>query len=1063
MENHTKQKRKMRRKGYPARALFLLLITVFQFFVVSVFAQSVNVKGKVLTSEGKPIENAIVQTSSMDKDTKTDKSGIFSIRIEPKEELIVVKEGFISQKVSYNGESELVINLSIYSGENENNLVNILYGKRREQNITAAVSHISGATVENNPIVSNNLRLAGYLPGLMVLQSNGEPGNEGSRTLLRGRRTLSNHDNTPVFIIDGYERDFSLLDPNEIESITVLKDAAAAAQYGLRSGNGIVLVTTKRGNEGKIKISFNMRAGVKSPTTKPKFLNAYNYAQLYNEAQWNDYDDGTRTQEQLNAFKPEYSSAVLEKYRLAAQGIYNDEMDRYLYPDNNWYNDYVKDDVWQQRYSVDVRGGNKFAKYFVSLGYTNSDGMFKVDKDANQYNTNANFNMFTLRSNVDIQATSKLLLSLDLSARQEQRNSPGERDGYTSRIFQSLYRTPPNAFPVFMPDGSIAGTKDITNNPYGLLNKQGYTQYYIRNIFTTVKAKYDLDIITKGLNLWGEFAFDNWFDQETTRNKTFQVYSLNTTKNEDGTYSPVYDSKGNLSYTPTGKDTQMGTGGSYPGSTRTMALKFSLDYTKQIGDNTIYALLGYSQRQISQENNSNLARQYRGLNTRISYAYKNRYLAEFTAGYEGSEQMPPKNKFGFFPAVSVGWILSEEDFLKGNKLINFLKLRASYGLTGNDDMGGYFMYLERYVKDGGINMGQSATGLDGWYEDVLAQKEVTWEKVRKANIGIDGKFLSDKLSLSFDVFMEKNSDIMVDRNKSLLMGIRLPLYPAGKVDNKGLELGISYSDNIGKDFEYMISGMFSTSKNKIVEMNEITPYWDYQQVTGRSIGNVFGYEAIGFFSQADIDNPDTPSQFDVAGKVVRPGDIMYKDQNGDGVINTEDMVYLGDNESNNFASLALGLRYRRFDFNIQFTGQFGGTRGLNNELAYEFYSNGGVMEHHLNRYNPRDPEAYQSHGMKFYKGDYPRLSIERTANNRAASDFWRVPNDLLRLKSLEIGYTFDKELLKKARIEKLRLYVNGYNLHTWSKTDLVDLEAGSGSGVFYPIQRIWNFGINVTF
>jgi len=1062
MENHLKQKRKMTGKEPLDRIVSVLLIAFFQFFVISALAQSVSIKGTILTQGGNPVEGATVSVKDTGKSIKTDKSGAFSIKVDPSESIIVTKDGYISQEVAYNGQSNLTINLNtLYSEISETSYVNILNGKQKEQNITAAVSHIQGKTVENNPIISNNLRIAGYLPGLLVLQSNGEPGNEGSRSLLRGRRSLNT--NTPVFMVDGYERDISLLDPNEIESVTVLKDAAAAAQYGLRSGNGIVLITTKRGDEGRIKVTFNMRAGVKSTTTKPKFLNSYNYAQLYNEAQWNDYDDGTRTASELTAFQPTYSPAVLEKYRLAAQGTYENDIDRYLYPDNNWYNNYIKDDVWQQRYSVDVRGGNRFAKYFVSVGYTHSDGMFKVDKDANKYNTNADFNMFTIRSNVDIQATSKLLLSLDLSARQEQRTTPGNRDGYASRIFQSLYRTPPNAFPVFMPDGNIGGTKDITTNPYGLLNKQGYTQYYIRNMFTTVKAKYDLDFITKGLNLEGSFAFDNWFDQETVRSKTFKVFSLNTTQNADGTFAPVYNANNDFTYTETGSDSQMGNSGSYPSTMRTLALGFNLDYSTQIGDNSIYALLGYSQRQLSQENNSNLSRQYRGMNARISYAYKNRYLAEFNAGYEGSEQMPPGKKFGFFPAVSAGWVLSEEDFLQGNKLINYLKVRASYGLTGNDDMGGYFMYLERYVKGGGINMGQSATGLDGWYEDALAQKEVTWEKVKKANIGIDGRFLSDKLTLSFDAFLEKNSDIMVDRNKSLLMGIRLPLYPAGKVDNKGLEFGISYGDNIGKNFEYVISGMFSTSKNKIVEMNEITPYWDYQKVTGRGIGNVFGYEAVGYFTQEAIDDPNTPSQFDVAGKVVRPGDIMYKDQNGDGVINTEDMVFLGVNESNNYASLGLALKYRRFDFNILFTGQFGGTRGLNNELAYEFYSNGGVMEHHLNRYNPQNPEAYENHGMRFYKGDYPRLSIERTANNRVASDFWRVPNDLIRLKSLEVGYTFNNALLQKARIENLRLYVNGYNLHSWSKTDLVDLEAGSGSGVFYPIQRIWNFGINVTF
>ena len=937
-----------------------------------------------------------------------------------------------------------------------------LNSTQKQDRVTGAYSQMDFSNVANNPIVNNVHKMTGHLSGISIFQSNGEPGVEAARILIRGERSFNS--NTPIILVDGFERDISLLDPNEIETITILKDAAATAQYGLRGGNGIIAVTTKRGINGKVKVSFSASAGIKQDLSRPQLLGSYDYARLYNEAMYNDYDDGTRTQAELSAFVPKYSTAVLEKYNQATSGIYGSDADRYLYPNINWYDTYVKNNTWQQHYNLTTQGGNNFAKYFLSLGYLQNEGIFNVDKNANTYNTNAGMNRITLRANVDIQATKTLNIMANISAMQEQRTNPGDISSFSTRVFQSMYRTPPNAFPVLNPDGSLGGTKDYTNNPYGLLNKQGYSLYYIRNTDADLTLKQNLNFITPGLNIVATFAFDTWYDQQTTRDKTFAVYNIVTKIEDDGSWSPVYNAAGNYQYVKTGSDTPMASDGSFPNTNRTLAGIIKLDYQRDFGVHSIYAMFGGSRREVSSENNNNLPRQYAGLFSKISYAYDNRYLLEFNSGYEGSEQFYSKNRFGFFPAISAGWILTNEKFFPQNNIVNSLKIRGSYGLTGNDDIGGsYFAYLHSFYSNGTTQFGKelpvgTSVKFGVWAESAPAQLGITWEKIKKANLGVDALLFSKKLQLSADIFQEKNKDIMVNGNFSLLLGAKLPLVPVGKTENKGLDLSSSFTDKIGA-VKYRVTGIFSTFRDKIINDGKI-PLVDYQSQIGLPIHTVFGLEAIGLFTQADIDNPNTPSQ--ILWGNVRPGDIKYKDQNNDGVIDEYDRVFLDRQINHTQTSLNLELYYKNFDFSILAVGQYGGSMSLNNESAYEFYMNGGVWKQHLNRYNPREPESYVDHVMKFYKGDYPRLSLTGAENNRQGSTFWRVPTDLLRLKTIELGYSFNSSLLNKIGLSGLRLYVNGYNLAQWSYTGILDVETGSGSGIVYPIQRILNFGLKIT-
>jgi TonB-linked SusC/RagA family outer membrane protein len=911
--------------------------------------------------------------------------------------------------------------------------INTFNGRQLQQEVTGAFSPLKGASVRNVPIINNLNRMQGMAAGLFVMQNNGEPGDEAASLLVRGKRTFRT--NAPVILVDGFERSMDFLDPNEIESITLLKDAAATAQYGLRGGNGIVLVTTRRGQEGGIKISFNARAGVKAPTTTPKLLNAWQYATLYNEALVND------------GAAPKYNAADLEKYRNAAQGIYASDLDRYLYPDINWYDQYVNRSTWQQRYSVDVQGGNKNAKYFISVGYTRNSGLYKVDKSANTYNTNADFNMITLRSNIDVNVNKRFSLSLDLAGRQEQRTFPGSRTDASLRLFRSLYKTPPNAFPVFTPDGLLGGTKDFTTNPYGLLNEQGYSLYYVRSMFATLRAKHELDFITPGLSIKANIAFDSWYDMVTNRSKSFKVYDLRQ-PNGNVEYKP----DGSIKYVETGSNTQMSSGVEYPSTRRIFNADGSLNYERTFGKHAISGVVAVNQRIISSENDGNIPRAYLGSNGRISYAFNKRYLAEFNFGYQGSEQLLPGMKYGFFPAASVGWVLSEERFLQKNKWVNFLKLRASHGITGNDDIGGYFVWYQKYASSGGVNFGLTSIGYSGWNESAFALNNVTWEKVRKTNVGVDAVLWKNRISLTFDYFYERNKDIMIQPALPYIMGIRFPDFPIGIVENKGFDASLSYTQQFG-GVELSITGIIGQAKNKVLNRGEEKPRFDYQARTGRPLDAIFGLEALGLFqNQAAIDN-SAKQTFGVA----KPGDIRYKDQNGDNVIDAYDEVYLGQG---GFPTLqygaGLGVKFKGIDLNILFTGQSGSQLGLTGESIWEFHDNGTVREHHLGRFNPEDNNSWAN-------ATYPRLSLSNKANNQRSSTYWLQDGSMVRLKTLEAGYTLPQKLSERIRMDNVRIYVSGYNLFTWSSTDLVDTEARSGHYVVYPIQRILNAGITITF
>ncbi|MFZ5430154.1 MAG: SusC/RagA family TonB-linked outer membrane protein [Bacteroidota bacterium] len=1022
-----------------------LILAIFLMAAFTVFAQNESksnlVTGIVTSSNAEPMEGVSVTVRGGNAKAVTNADGRFSIQAGPNASLIFSSEGYVSITEGVSGRKEILVSLKEFYEEHEaKDYVNKLYGRQRKEYVSSAISQIYGNLTGNSPVISNGNKLAGVLPGLFVMQNNGEPGDEGASFWLRGKRTLRGKG--PVVMVDGVERSMEFLDPSDIETVTVLKDAASTAQYGMRGGNGVLLVTTKRGEGGKIKVTFNARGGIKEPTTKPRFLDAYDYATLYNEAQRNDNPSQALM----------FNSVDLAKYMQAREGTLTG-LDPYLYPNIDWYGDYVRDYTWQQRYSVNIDGGNKFAKYFVSGGYTLNNGLYNVDKTVNSYNTNASMDMFTLRSNIDIDVTDQFKMSLDLAGKQEQRTYPGSRTDAALRVFRSLYKTPPMAHPVLSPDGKIAGTKDYTNNPYGLLNYQGYSLYYTRMMAATLTMVHDLDFITDGLKIMGKVSFDSYYEQTTLRNKNFKVYQITTVLNADGTRTPVYMPNGTtLKYIETGTDTQMGSGGEYNDAQRLLNYDLGLDYARTFGSHDLVAWVGFNQREIGQENNANLPRFYRGFNGRLAYVLASKYLAEFNVGYQASEQMPPWAKYTLFPAGSVGWIVSREDFLKDSKIINFLKVRASHGLSGWDDIGGYFIWYQQFASSGGINYGNTAVSYAGWNEGAFALNNVQPERVRKSNIGFDATLFGERISISADYFKERNSRIMVQPELPFSMGIRFPDMPIAIVENEGFDFQLGYNDHIGK-LQYSVTGVMTKADNTVIERGEAAKRYEYQLSTGRPLNPVFGLVALGLFqSQEEIDS--SPRQ---TFGVTKVGDIKYLDVNDDDVIDSYDETYLGTNADPKIQyGINLALKYGNFDFTALVTGQEGGKIYMGGEAMYEFHDNGTVREHHLGRFNPEDESTWAT-------ATYPRLSLANKANNQRTSTYWARSTEMVRLKTMELGYTLPEKLSRSLKMQNIRFYVNGYNLLTWQSSDLMDIEARSTHYVIYPIQKILNAGVNVTF
>ncbi|GEP97044.1 SusC/RagA family TonB-linked outer membrane protein [Chitinophaga cymbidii] len=887
----------------------------------------------------------------------------------------------------------------------------IAYGVQPAWMVTGAVSTVQGAGLKKTFNTNLGNTLYGRLPGLTVQAGSSENGVNTPGMVIRGVGTFGAADTKILVLVDGFESTFAQLVPDEIATITILKDAAATALYGSRGANGVMLVTTKKGVQGPLKVGFGVQFGFNKPVGLPKNLRAYDYATLYNEALQND------------GKAPMYSNTALEAYRSGN--------DPYFHPDVNWYDQILRKAAPQSNYNLTFNGGNETVRYFVALNALTSQGLLIKAGDQEEESSNAKFQRYNFRSNIDINITKKLTAAIRLGGTVEDKANPAGNT--TASLFGLAASIPSNAFPVYLPDGSFGGNA-LYANPLGNVLQTGSYTSNGRTLQGSLKLTQQLDFITEGLSISGALALNTWFTSYSNKTKQYERFSISR------------NGAGDTVITRFGQKTSLAGDESRSDQWRNYALQGFLNYDRSFGVHNVSAMLMYNQDSYN-ITGGNLPYKHVNGGARVTYAYDERYIGEVNMSYMGSENFPKGKRFGYFPAVSAGWIASNENFLEDNRVISFLKLRASYGLTGNDLIGGpRFMFDQLFPFGASPYFGTGNNSTGGLSEGTPANPDVTWEKETKMNIGLEATFI-DRLTFQLDVFKNKRKHILAQPFFTVpqYVGVDLPFLNVGKVDNKGLEAVIGYRNAPDAGVQWFVEGNAAYAKNKIVYNAEAVQEDTYLYLTGQPVGQPFGLEAIGFFrDQADIDA--SPRQIFTT---VQAGDIKYKDQNGDNIIDQNDAFPIGKTylPTLNYG-LHAGVQYKGFDLDVFFQGVSGNSVSLGNQF-FAFQNNGNAPEMAKGRWTQATASS----------ATYPRLSSENNLNNYRYSSFWQRNGGYLKLRSLELGYSLPQRTIAKVKLNSARVFLNGNNL--FSIDDIEgDLDPETLT-IGYPALRTFSVGFRI--
>ena len=895
----------------------------------------------------------------------------------------------------------------------QNDINRVAYGIQPKWMTTGAVSSVKGNELKSFvPNIANMLN--GQIPGLVVQQWGCEPGADSPAMNARGVNTYGS--GAGLFIvIDGFqstEAYFQQLTPQEIESITLLKDASATAIYGSKGANGVLLITTKRGTSDKIKINFSIQSGFQQPLRLPEFLGAYDYATLYNEALVND------------GKSPFYTPMDLEAYKTGNDPIFH--------PDVDWYGTILRKAAPITNYNFTASGSNEYFRYFVLLNVLDDRSLYRKAGNVSDFSKNGTYTRYNFRTNIDVKLSKRLQGAVTLGGTIEDKTNPGTSEN-TSGMFDLMSSIAPNAFPVYVSTGMYGGNS-MYSNPLGDLMQTGYTSYNGRSLQAIFQLKGDLGFITPGLSVSGAVGFNTYFKSYSKKSRQYARYSVDR------------DNADEIIYTTYGQNTSLAGDESSSSQWRDYSLQASLNYNRTFNElhniDAIY-LGSYNDYVVT---GTDLSYKNIAMGGRVTYSYDKRYIGEFSFGYNGTENFPKGHRFGFFPAGSLGWILSNEAFLKGNPILNYLKLRASYGIVGNDNIGGIRYMFDQYYDGYGYHLGNSNNVQDGLVQGKLANPDVTWEKEKKFNVGFEAT-LVNKIDVSFDYFIQKRSNILSQPYRTVpdYLGISRPDINIGKVGNKGLETSIRYNGIGKKDLTYFVETSLWYAKNKVVYNAEAIQENEYLYGTGRIVGQPFVLEAIGFFKDED-DILKSPTQ---TFTDVRPGDIKYKDQNKDGKIDSNDYYPIGYTSMPQITlGLHGGITFKGFDLDVFFQGAANRTVYCGGKYYHAFQNDGKVSSIAMGRWTPETAET----------ATYPRLSSENNLNNYQASSFWQKNGNFLKLRSLEIGYTLPFQFSRKINLEKVRIFANGTNLFSLDHMDgFTDPETMSG----YPALRTISFGLSI--
>ncbi len=977
--------------------------------------------GVVTDTDHRGIGGVTVSVQESNESVLTDESGKFSIAASDQATLVLKKSGYLAKSYAVAGNTHFEISLEtakILAGDND--LVEIPFGVRHKRYLTEAISSINTADLPQPSTSSMTNVLAGRLAGLSVLQTGTQPGNDLSVYRVRGR-TSFNFVNALV-LVDGIEREMADLDFEEVESFTVLKDPATLAWYGLRGSNGVILVTTKKGSSTKSSINFTAQYGFQTPDHLVPALNSYEYASLYNEAMLNDNPSAT----------PRYSQEALDAYKNGS--------DPYRYPDNDYQDRFLKSAAPFQRYVASAQGGEKKVRYFAMLGYLDQGGLFNGTKGPD-YDSNNGYKRFNFRTNVDFDVNSNLTVSVNLAGRIENRIDP---TAGTLALMGLINNTRPNAYPILNKNGTFGGTTEDQNNILGALTANGVIRARKRLGFANLKVTQKLDMILSGLSANLLASYDTKGDYTSGFTQNYRVFDAT------GSGNPIpYRTETRMAYSSA----------AYANAYRSSEIWAGLDYDKTFGDHQVnVSVRGMRSEVIDFRSRTDFSQRLQSLSSRVEYSYKQRYLLKFVSAYSGDDDLPPGKRYGFFPAVSAGWIISDENLLRDSNVISFLKLRASYGQTGNTEIGfgegtlRRFPYQSRYTRNLATNAAgyQFGTGfaLTGSANELnIGNPYITWETLTTVNLGLDFNLFKNSVSATFDVFKNRRDGILTSASIPDIIGQTSGDLNEGIVDSKGIEGSLAYSKSF-RDFRLVLNANFLATSEKVVYQGGQAGVPDYQSTIGFQTGSGLYYLSDGIYQNtAEIEAGPKST----LSNQIRPGDIRYKDINNDDIIDANDRVRYSFGSPAYYGFGAL-FTYKIFDLNAQFQGTVGQKMNIRTVIDTGPSS---FNRESLKRWTPATAET----------AIYPRVGLANLGNNRTDSDFWVHDSDYIKLKTIELGVTLPKSLTGKAGLQSLRFYFNGFNLLTFSKLDLdIDPELPFlGRGSTYPYIKTYSFGINARF
>ena len=1049
-----------------ARLAAVLCLLLGMWGPTALAQRGISVKGRVVDADGLPVIGAGVTLKGTTTGVAADVDGGFTLLVPGETAVLEVSAlGYVTEEVKVGKQRNFTVVLRDDTQSIEATVV-VAYGTQTKATVTGALTSIDNKALIKAPVADVTNVLAGQMPGVSTVQETGQPGEDYAKIYIRGAGSLSDSNASPLILVDGVERPLNTVDPNEIESLSILKDAASTAVFGVRGANGVIIVTTKRGDTGKPRISVSSITGAQVPMSYITQSSSYDFARYYNVYQWND----GKTDPGLY-FTPE----AIEAYRTGSDPV--------MFPNTQWHELMFRKAFVQTKNNINISGGSDKVRYFVSMGYMFQNGLLKQIPDV-PYDNNYSYNRYNYRANLDFKLTETTDMKFNISGVIGNTREPLASDRDNIWMLTMLWAHP-TASPGIV-NGMPVTVVSYDALPDGLTKWNGWEYYYwsgyqnkyktTLNMDMTITQR--LDFLTQGLSVSVKGSFDT--SMALTKKRTgsggyhqtieYQSWADNSGLDMsdpafDRTYLPVISgSEPTLSYSESTDDD------------KSWYLEASINYKRKFdGKHSVSGLLLYNQsRNYYPSNYPWLPRGYVGWVARATYGYKDKYLVDVSAGYNGSENFAPgKTRYGLFPSASLGWVISEEKWMKKAQWIDFLKLRASVGKVGNDlTSSARFMYMDGVWTDAGVyyfGTGKS-DGVPRYELGTPGNKGVTWETALKTNVGLDFDLLNYRLHFSGDIFYEHRTGILIaPRSLPSIIATSLPNMNLGVVDNKGFEIELGWKDHVG-DFTYDISANATFARNKIIFEDEVEPEYEYQRETGGPTGRYMLYQFERLYQKSDFYtdaegvqrlNPNLPQP----SNAVYPGDCMYKDLNGDNIIDGRDRMYDGyPNRPEYVFGSNWKFGYKGFNLALNWVAATNVSRVWNADYRIPFTNSGhrGLLTYFAeNCWIPDDndwaPGREDGTLPRFTKTNYPWNSMDST--------LWTVDASYLRLKSAGFGYTFSRnKFFDKLGIGSLGLMFTGYNLWTLSKMTLQDPEAkSSSSNGQYPLVKTYNMSLSITF